>query len=296
MIKAGFLAIVGLPNAGKSSLLNFMLDEHLCIVSSKPQATRRRVHGVVTQDNFQIVFVDSPGFLSSGKNPMMDYISNEAKKVIEDVDAIVLLVPADLKSKKDMEKLMDAVIDSGKPFMFCMSKADLQKTKAAEEILFTLGDKGHIGFPLSIKKTKKNQLQEIFEKMADLLPQAPGPLFDAELYTTENMRDIAAEMIREQCFETLEQEIPFGLGVSILSFKEEERIVRIEASILVEKENHKGIVIGKGGSVLKKIGEGARHRIEKMVDQKVYLGLHVSHKPDWTRQKRMMKELGYDNE
>lgn len=294
--KAGYVGLVGLPNAGKSSFLNFLLDEHLCIVSSKPQATRRRVQGVVTDENYQIVFVDSPGFLSKSINDMTKYIADEAKRVIDDVDLIVVLVPADLQAAGDMNKLIDAIEASGRPFMFCMSKADLPKSDFAEKALFRLSEKGVLGFPISIKKTKREKLKEMLSKMAELLHEAPGPLYDEESYTTERTRDIAAEMIREQCFELLDKELPYGLGVMITSFKEkdeENNILRIEATIIVERDGHKGIIIGKGGTMLKKIGELARKRIEKMLGEKVYLGLHVSHKADWTKQKRTMKEMGY---
>ncbi len=291
--RAGFIGLVGLPNAGKSSFLNFLLNEHLCIVSSKPQATRRRVHGVVTGDDYQIVFVDSPGFLSKSINSMTEYISHEAKQVIDDVDAIVLLVPADLKTLREMDPLVEAVESSGKPFMFCMSKSDIKKTEVVEKLLFRLSEKGKLGFPLSIRKTKRQELKDILQKMSELLPEAEAPLYEADMYTTERSRDIVSELVREQCFELLDQELPYGLGVIIESFKEDEKIIRIDAMIVVERENHKGIVIGKGGSMLKKIGEQSRKKIEKILGQKVFLGLHVSHRADWTQQKRIMKEMGY---
>lgn len=294
--KAGFVGIIGIPNAGKSSLLNFLLNEHLCIVSRKPQATRRRIHGVVSVDGAQIVFVDSPGFLKKGKNSMTAFIADEARQVVEDVDVLLLLIPADLSSRREIQPLLDIVYQVQKPVLFCMSKADLKKTKVVEELLFELSSKGYEGFPSSVRKPSKTEKEKIFKQIAERLPDAEGPLFDEELYTTEKMRDIAAELIREQCFELLEQELPFGIGVVVESFKEEPNIIRIDASILVEKENHKGIVIGKGGSTLKKIGEQSRKKIEAMLQQKIFLGLHVSHKPNWTDQQRMMKELGYVTE
>lgn len=291
--KAGFVGIIGLPNAGKSSLLNHLLNEHLCIVSRKPQATRRRVQGVISTEQFQIVFVDSPGFLKKGKNALTSFIADEALKIIDDVDVLLLIVPADLESTREMEPLLELVEASSKPVLFCMSKSDLKKSKATEEILFRLSGKGFMGFPSSIKKTKEEDKQKIIAQIGAVLPDSAEPLFDQELYTTEKMRDIAAELIREECFESLEQEIPFGIGVVVESFKEEDKIIKIEASIIVEKENHKGIVIGKGASLIKKIGEQSRKKIEQMLGQKIYLGLHVSHKPNWTDQKRIMKELGY---
>jgi GTPase len=294
--KAGFVGIVGLPNAGKSSLLNFILNEHLCIVSRKPQATRKRIHGVVSTDAYQIVFVDSPGFLKKGKNAMTGFIADEARKVIEDVDVILLLVPTDLKSKREIEPLLEVIKDAKKPVLFCMSKSDLKKSKATEEVLFELSAQGFHGFPASIKKKSSEDKEKILSQIAEALPICDEPLYDTELYTTEKMRDIASELIREQCFELLEQEIPFGIGVVIENFKEEANIIKIEANIIVEKDNHKGIVIGRGGQVLKKIGELSRKKIEQMLGQKIYLGLHVSHKPNWTDQKRIMKELGYVTE
>ncbi len=294
--KAGFVGIIGIPNAGKSSLLNSLLNEHLCIVSRKPQATRRRVQGVISGEGYQIVFVDSPGFLKKGKNALTAFISDEAKKIIDDVDVLLLLIPADLDSLREMEPLLEIVESSKKPVLFCMSKSDLKKSKVVENLLFRLSEKGFLGFPSSIKKNKEEDKQKILAQIAAVLPDCEEPLYDTELYTTEKMRDIAGEMIREQCFELLEKELPFGIGVVVDSFKEDETILRIEASIIVEKDNHKGIVIGKGGSLLKKIGEQSRKKIEQMLGQKIYLGLHVSHKPNWTDQKRMMKELGYVSE
>lgn len=294
--RAGFVGIIGLPNAGKSSFLNSLLNEHLCIVSRKPQATRRRVQGVISGEDYQIVFVDSPGFLKKGKNALTEFISDEAKKIIDDVDVLLLLIPADLDSLREMEPLLEIVESSKKPVLFCMSKSDLKKTKVVESLLFRLSEKGLRGFPSSIKKNKEEDKQKILAQIAGVLPECNEPLYDTELYTTEKMRDIAGEMIREQCFELLEKELPFGIGVVVDSFKEDEKILRIEASIIVEKDNHKGIVIGKGGSLLKKIGEQSRKKIEQMLGQKIYLGLHVSHKPNWTDQKRMMKELGYVSE
>lgn len=294
--RAGFIGIVGLPNAGKSSLLNHLIGEHLCIVSRKPQATRRRIQGVISSKDYQIVFVDSPGFLKKGKSGMTGFIAEEARRVIEEVDALLLMIPADLESKREMEPLLELVEKANKPVLFCMSKSDLKKSIATQELLFELSSKGYHGFPTSIKKTKAPEKLKICQEIAAVLPECQEPLFDEEAYTTENIREIAAELIREECFECLEQELPFSIGVVIESFKEEEKITRIDASIIVEKENHKGIVIGKGGLQLKKIGEFARKKIEKMLGQKIFLGLHVSHKPNWTDQKRMMKELGYVSE
>ncbi|MBY0385470.1 GTPase Era [bacterium] len=216
--KAGFVGIIGLPNAGKSSLLNHLLNEHLCIVSRKPQATRRRVQGVVSTEQFQIVFVDSPGFLKKGKNALTAFIADEARKIIDDVDVLLLIVPADLESVLEMEPLLELVESSSKPVLFCMSKSDLKKSKATEEVLFRLSGKGFTGFPSSIKKTKEEDKQKIIAQIGAVLPECAEPLFDQELYTTEKMRDIAAELIREECFESLEQEIPFGIGVVVESF------------------------------------------------------------------------------
>lgn len=296
MFKAGYVGLIGLPNAGKSSFLNDLLGEHVAIVSHKPQATRKRVTGLITDKRGQIVFADSPGFLKKGKNPMSNYIAEEARQVIKDVDAVLLLVPCDDVSSASLIPLIELIEAEKKPWACCITKRDLrEKDTLVNFITFLMGKNIPI-FNYSTRDQKRCEKAGLITCLQDLLPESPGPLFDPELYTTERVRDIASEMVRERCFELLKEEIPFGVGIMINKYVEEENIIRIDATIMVEKESHKGIVIGMGGSMLKKIGQQAREKIEKITGEKVYLGLHVSHKQNWTRQERMMKELGYDTE
>lgn len=293
--KAGFLGLIGLPNAGKSSFLNNVLGETLAIVSHKPQATRKRVQGILTSDEAQIVFVDAPGFLQKGRNAMLKFIAEEARQVIRDVDAVLLLVPCDDVSSDTMLPLIDLIKTEKKPWVVCITKRDLKEADGLKSFVQYCLDQGVPVFNYSVKNPAKAQKGELIKALEQLLPESPAPLFDPELFTTETVRDIAAEMIRERCFELLKQEIPFGLAVVIDKYKEDKKMIRIEATLLVEKESHKGIVIGARGEMLKKIGTQAREKLEKMTGEKVFVGLHVSHKQNWTRQERKMKELGYES-
>jgi GTPase len=293
--KAGFVGLIGLPNAGKSSFLNNVLGETLAIVSHKPQATRKRVQGILSSETGQIVFVDAPGFLAKGKNAMLKFIAEEARQVIRDVDAVMLLVPCDDVNADAMIPLIDLIQAEKKPWIACITKRDLKESAAVEKFVEYCKGKGVEVFGYSVRNAAMAEKTQIINAIQGLLPESPGPLFDPELFTTETVRDIAAEMIRERCFELLKQEIPFGLAVVIDKYKEDKKMIRIDATLLVEKESHKGIVIGRGGEMLKKIGTQAREKLEKMTGEKVFIGLHVSHKQNWTRQERKMKELGYES-
>lgn len=292
--KSGFLGLIGQPNAGKSSLVNYLVDEKVSIVSKKPQTTRRRVLGLWSSDQGQIVFVDAPGLIDADKG-LNGFLALEAKEVIESSDALLAVVSVDEKGKEDAEKVIEMVAASGKPWIGIITKTDL--VEKAHRVLILkdfIENKGAKAFQISIKDEDEEDREALLLECLELLPESPQPLYDSELFTTESVRDLAAEIIREKCFEFLEYEVPYNVAVRISNFMEDAKpCPKIYADILVSRENYKPIVIGKDGQTLKKIGMQARAEIEALMDQKIYLELKVQLREDWFTNKRLMKELGY---
>lgn len=299
-MKAGFIGLIGLPNSGKSTIMNFLIDEKVSIVTPRPQTTRRRVHGILTDDNSQVIFVDAPGLVTS-KPGLFDFLAKEAMEVMSESDALIAVLSLDLKSAEEAESIIEMVSKAHKPWIAIINKMDLAALAHRELILknrlsrynvpvFTISCENKDTF---IKESKSMLLSEIQK----LLPESPAPLYDSELYTSENVRDLVCEIVREKCFLNLKDEVPYSIAVRPIEFKEEATpIPRISLEILVSKDNHKGIVIGKGGLLLKKIGQESRVEIEKMMGTKVFLGLHVAAREDWYKNNRIMKELGYYHE
>jgi GTPase len=293
MIHCGFIGLVGLPNAGKSSLLNKLIGARVSIVSSKPQTTRQSLSGVLSTDKVQLIFLDAPGFVRP-QTGLFEFLAAEFDRVIEKSELLLFLLSHDQEETEELQQALARIEKSAKPYQIVFTKADLKPTP------FVLG--------LKIKQQEKGlnlvqvsvQDQELFAAFQDWLmaralefPAEPGPLYDPEMISLDRTRDLVAEVIREECFERLSKEVPFGVAVIIQSFKDQGKMPHIEANILVEKENHKGILIGQGGQQLKAIGQGARAKIEELLGSKVYLGLHVSYKKNWSRNPAIMKELGY---
>ncbi|MGZ3826365.1 MAG: GTPase Era [Bdellovibrio sp.] len=294
--KAGFLGLIGQPNAGKSTLMNFLVEEKVSIVSAKPQTTRRRILGIWSTDAGQIVFVDAPGVVKAEKG-LNAFLAKEAEEVIADSDALLAIVSVDEEKPEDAEKIIDMVAKSGKPWIGVITKADIEEKFHRVMILKKMiEEKGGKALSVSVKESKndKEEREALLIEFLELLPETPAPLYDVELFTNENVREMVSEIIREKCFEVLHQEIPYSLAVRILKFDEHaDPIPKIHAEILVSKENHKAIVIGKQAQVIKQIGMEARKEIEKLMGEKIFLDLNVACKPDWFESKKIMKELGY---
>jgi len=293
--KAGFLGLIGQPNAGKSTLMNFLVDEKVSIVSAKPQTTRRRILGMWTSDAGQVVFVDAPGLIKADKG-LNGFLAQEAHDVIDNSDALLAVISVDEQKPEDAEKVIDLVAASRKPWIGIITKTDIED-KAHRVLILKkmIEDKG--GKALSISaKTYAGDAEEreaMLVEFLEILPESPAPLYDTEIFTNENVRDMASEIIREKCFENLHHEVPYNIAVRIIKFDETGVLPKIYAEIMVARESQKAIVIGKGASVIKQIGMEARKEIEKLMDEKVFLDLKVAAKPEWFDNKRMMKELGY---
>lgn len=294
MYRAGFLGVIGQPNAGKSSLVNFLVREKVSIVSAKPQTTRRRVLGLWSAEEGQVVFVDAPGVIDA-ESGLNGFLAQEAKDVIDSSDALVAVVSVDEKSKDDALKVIEMVSQAKKPWVGVITKTDLvEKVHRVLAIKEMIESRGGKALQVSVKNNDEEDREALLLEFLQLLPESPQPLFDIELFTTENTRDLAEEIIREKIFENVEQELPYSMAVRIIKFEENAKpCPKIFADIIVAKENHKAMVIGKKAEVLKTIGMSARKEIEKMMGEKIYLELNVQYRENWHKNKRMMKELGY---
>ncbi len=295
--RAGFIGLIGQPNAGKSTLMNFLVDQKVSIVTAKPQTTRRRVMGIHSSKEGQIVFVDSPGLIQADRG-LNGFLAQEAEDVMRNVDALWAIVSVDEEKAEDAKKVIELVSSQKKPWIGIVTKTDLQEKAHRVLILKDLIEKkGGKAFAISSvdpDEEEKSLRQDLLQEALKLIPESPAPLYDVELFTPESARNLAAEVVREKCFEHLHHELPYNLAVRIIKFDEVAKTVpHLSIEIIVAKESHKGMVIGKAGSVLKKIGSDARKEIEKIMGEKIFLDLKVSCREDWFSNNRLMKELGY---
>ncbi len=291
MTKCGFVSVVGRPNAGKSSLLNWLVGEKIAMVSHKANATRKRSNIIVMHHEDQIVFVDTPGIHETEKL-LNQFMLDEALKAIGDCDLILFLAPVTDKTTH-YEKFLEKNKKNTKHILL-LTKIDnvtndevLNKIKEYEEY----SNKYEAIIPVSIKKQTKHS--DILDVVVEHLPVHPY-LFDPEILTTEHMRDIFKEFIRESIFENISDEIPYETDVIINKVEEKKDLDVIKATIVVQKGTQKGMIIGKGASAIKRIGKDARLKIEKLTGRKCFLELFVSIKKGWTKNKQGLKELGYD--
>jgi len=291
MSKAGFVALVGRPNAGKSTLLNALLGEKIAMVSQKANATRKRLNAIVMHGGDQIIFVDTPG-LHELERKLNQFMLEEALKAIGDCDLIVYLAPA-ADSIKHYRRFLES--SGGKKHLIVLSKID---QVSQGELLARIGEYNALAdrfealIPVSV--TKNVGLEDLKNTIIKYLPESPY-LFDPDDLTDERLRDIFKEFIREAIFDNISDEIPYGTDVVIDKIDEAATLDHIRATIIVEKESQKGIMIGKGGNTIKRIGKQARGKIESLSGKQAYLDLFVSVKPNWTNDKKMLEDLGYKN-
>lgn len=292
--RAGFVGIVGEPNAGKSTLLNRFLNEDLSIVTDKPQTTRKRQSGIVNLENGQIVFLDAPGFIRA-KSGLNEFLMKEAKQVLADVDVLLVVISVDTERREQAEEVLNLVSKSQGKKIVIITKTDIEKYLPRRTAIQKMVAEKMPGVPIleMSSKSSKIDIQDVLVKIWEYLPASEAPLYDEDIMCLEAERVIVAEKIREQCLEMLHQEIPYKIAVMIRQFLEEEKIVRIDADIIVGKESHKSIVVGKKGSMIKKIGTESRAKVEKFLNKKVMLKLQVVVRENWDENPNFMKELGY---
>ena len=294
MKKTGYIAIVGRPNVGKSTLLNALLGEKVAIVSSKPQTTRNRILGILTEGETQFVFVDTPG-IHKPQNSLGDFMVAAAGASMKEADAVVLMADAGRPVTSVEENVIRYLKQSGVPGVLALNKTDLYTpTQIAETITAYAAQHDFAAVvPLSAKNGK--QVKDVLAECERLLPEGEW-FFPEDMLTDQPERQMAAEIIREKLLRTLNKEVPHGVAVVIEEFREEGEMVRIRAEIFCEKESHKGIIVGKGGVELKRIGSYARADLEKMLDTKVYLNLWVKVKENWRESAKAVTNFGYNNE
>ena len=289
--KAGFVNIIGKPNVGKSTLMNLLVGERLSIISPKAQTTRHRIKGIVSGDDYQIVFSDTPGILKPNyllHKKMMDFVD------IAMQDADLVLYITDIYENFENEEVLEMLKKTDSPTILLINKID----ESNEEALVVLVNKWkalhQFNEILPISALHNFNVDKILQYVVNHLPESP-PYFPKDQLTDLSERFFVSEIIREKIFLTYQKEIPYSCEVGIEEFKEEALITKIRANIYVERESQKGIVIGHKGSMLKKVGTAARKDIEQFIGSQVYLELFVKIKDDWRTKPQQLKSFGYDN-
>lgn len=294
MKKTGYIAIVGRPNVGKSTLLNALLGEKIAIVSSKPQTTRNRILGILTKGENQFVFMDTPG-IHTPHNSLGDFMVESAKSSMREADCVILMADAGREVTSVEENVIAYLKRSGVPAVLALNKTDLYN---GETVAQTIGKYAALHefaavVPLSAKNRK--QVSDVLDECGRLLPEGEW-LFPEDMMTDQPERAMAAEIIREKLLRTLNKEIPHGVAVVIEEFKDEKTLIRIRAEIFCEKASHKGIIVGKNGAELKLVGTYAREDLEKLFGTKVYLNLWVKVKENWRDSRAAVGNFGYREE
>lgn len=294
MKRTGFIAIVGRPNVGKSTLMNKILGEKIAIVSSKPQTTRNRIIGIHTVDDDQFVFLDTPG-IHQPKNSLGDFMVKTANDTMHDADAVIMVADAG-REIGDIEKnIIEYLKRSEVPSILALNKADLYRREIIAETISKYASQYDFDAFVPISAKKGEKIDELLAECSKFLSESEW-FFPDDIVTDQPVRQMAAEIIREKILRTLNKEVPHGVAVVIEEFKEEASMVSIRAEIFCEKASHKGIIVGKNGAELKMVGTYAREDLEKLFGKKVYLNLWVKVKENWRESARTVANFGYHSE
>ncbi|MBK7041152.1 MAG: GTPase Era [Bacteroidetes bacterium] len=287
--KSGFVGIFGRPNAGKSTLLNGILNEKLAIVSPKAQTTRNRILGILTEKNYQIVFSDTPGILKSNYK-LHERMLKEIDQVKQGTDVILFIMDV----KDSIEENIDLVkqFSSKHPILMIINKIDQGNQDKIKQIKEACLKIDKIKSVVEISALNKTNIDTLLHEIVTYLPAMP-PYYDADTLTDKPMRFFVAELIREKLFFLLNEELPYHAAVIVRQYEEQNTLTKIVAAIVVSRETQKAIIIGKNGSMIKEIGQKSREDIEKFIDRKVFLELHVKVRKDWRNNDLYLKEYGY---
>lgn len=288
--KSGFVNIVGSPNVGKSTLMNQLVGEKLSIVTSKAQTTRHRILGIVNDENYQIVFSDTPGVVNAAykmHEMMMEYVNSSLK----DADVLIFITDTkenEMNHKETLEKIQKLKV----PVLCLINKIDLSEQAKVMERIQYWQEKLPNALIYPVSALHNFNLEQVWGKILELVPESPA-YFDKEELSDRPMRFFVSEIVREKIFIHCDKEIPYSCQVEIEEYKEEENLTRIRVLIIVERDSQRGIIIGKGGEMLKKIGRDARKEIEKFIDQKVFMETYVKVDKDWRSTENKLKKYGY---
>ena len=289
--KSGFVTLIGRPNVGKSTLMNYLIGQKIAITSNKPQTTRNRIQTVLTTEQGQVVFVDTPG-IHKAKNKLGEYMVNVAERTLNEVDVVLWLVEPSTFIGAGEKHIAEQLKRVKTPVILVINKVDM--VKEDEVFAFIDAYQKIYDFAAIVPVSAKNgeNTEELLKVLFQYLPYGPQ-FYDEDTVTDQPQRQIVAEIIREKALHALNEEIPHGIAVSIEKMQFKRKIVEIEATIICERDSHKGIIIGKQGSMLKKIGTNARYEIEKMLEMQVNLKLWVKVKKDWRDSDFLIKNFGY---
>ena len=290
--KSGFVTLIGRPNVGKSTLMNHLIGQKIAITSEKPQTTRNRIQTVYTDERGQIIFLDTPG-IHKAKNKLGEYMVNVAENTLKEVDVILWLVEPTTFIGAGERHIAEQLSKIKTPVILVINKIDTVKSK--EEILtFIAAYKDILNFAeiIPVSALKEMNIEDVKSSIFKYLPAGPQ-FYDEDTVTDQPERQIVAELIREKALHCLNEEIPHGIAVAIDRMKAERRVMHIDATIICERDSHKGIIIGKQGSMLKKIGSTARYEIERLLGCKVNLKLWVKVQKNWRDSDYLMKNFGY---
>ena len=294
--RSGFVAVIGKPNVGKSTLINALVGHKISIVTSKPHTTRHAILGVLTKPDAQVVFIDTPGLENKSRRLMNRAMNRAAVGAIEGANLILFVVEAGKWNNGDVQAL-ELIKQSGLPCMLIINKVDQVKPK--ERLLPYLqasSERYNFIELVPVSALREDNLQRLMDALLTYLPEE-GPLYPAEMLTDRGLRFQAAEVLREKLMELLYQEVPYGLAVEINALGEDEKgLLRIDAIIWVDRESHKGIVVGQGGQVLKKVGQAARLDLESRLGRQLHLESKVKLKRNWADNAQALRQMGYDGD
>ena len=292
--KSGFVTLIGRPNVGKSTLMNHLIGQKIAITSNKPQTTRNRIQTVLTMEEGQIVFVDTPG-IHKAKNKLGEYMVNVAEKTLNEVDVVLWLVEPTTFIGAGEQHIAKQLQKVRTPVVLVINKIDSVKKEEVFPAIDAYKDIYDFAEIVPVSARNGNNTDELLRVVMRYLPYGPQ-FYDEDTVTDQPERQIVAELIREKALHCLQDEIPHGIAVAIDRMKANRSVMHIDATIICERDSHKGIIIGKQGNMLKKIGSTARFEIEKMLEMQVNLKLWVKVKKDWRDSEFLMKNFGYREE
>lgn len=292
--KSGFVTLIGRPNVGKSTLMNYLIGQKIAITSNKPQTTRNRIQTVLTTEEGQVVFVDTPG-IHKAKNKLGEYMVNVAERTLNEVDVVMWLVEPTTFIGAGEQHIASQLKKVQTPVILVINKIDSVKPEEVLESISAYKDLYEFAEIVPVSARNGNNTEELLKVIMKYLPYGPQ-FYDEDTVTDQPERQIVAEIIREKALHSLNEEIPHGIAVAIDQMKMRNKVMHIDATIICERDSHKGIIIGKQGNMLKKIGSTARFEIERMLECKVNLKLWVKVKKDWRDSEFLMKNFGYREE
>lgn len=291
--KSGFITIIGRPNVGKSTLMNYLIGEKISIISNKPQTTRNTIQTILTRENYQIIFLDTPG-IHKPKHKLGEYMVKVAQKTLNEVDLVLFLTTPEEEMGPGDRYIIEQLKSIHTPVLLVINKVDTVKNENIAKTIENYANEFKFKEVVPISALTGKNVDQLLELIVDNLPEGPQ-YFPSDMITDQPEKFVISEIIREKVLRNLEEEVPHGTAVEVISMKEDKnsKLININATIYCEKDSHKAIIIGKGGAMLKKIGQTAREDMEALLGSRIYLELWVKVRKDWRDTSSALKDLGY---